>query len=309
MQHIIRLQNKAKFGLISLTALFAAINLFLTLTLTVPAAASSRSIKRVVRAHTLEGAAREIELYSGYHALVIGCAAYNNGWEPLPNPVKDARKVAAALKKIGFTVKLIKNPDAAALRLALNGLVSGAGEDVHRAILVYFAGHGHTLTKADGKKLGYIVPADAPDPDKDKAGFINRAMSMRDIEEISMLIPARHVLMAFDSCFSGSVFRAARGKPSKYIREQIAYPVRAFITAGNEDEKVSDDSVFKTCFIQGLTDRYADLNKDGYVTGQELGLYLREEVVNYTDGAQHPKYGKIKNPELDKGDFVFLASS
>jgi hypothetical protein len=38
------------------------------------------------------------------------------------------------------------------------------------------------LVKADGKKPGYIVPVDAPDPDKDKAGFINRAMSMRDIE-------------------------------------------------------------------------------------------------------------------------------
>lgn len=54
------------------------------------------------------------------------------------------------------------------------------------------------------------MPVDAPDPDKDKAGFINRAMSMRDIEEISLLIPARHVLMAFDSCFSGSIFISAK---------------------------------------------------------------------------------------------------
>jgi hypothetical protein len=41
------------------------------------------------------------------------------------------------------------------------------------------------------------------------------------------------------------------------------------------------------------------------VTGVELGEFLQKTVVNYSKGSQHSQYGKIRNPNLDKGDFVF----
>ena len=113
--------------------------------------------------------------------------------------------------------------------------------------------------------------------------------------------------MVFDSCFSGALFTLVRDRPSPYIEEMISHPVRSFITAGDKDEKVPDRSVFKDVFIQGIKDRFADYNKDGYVTGDELGNYLQEKVVNYSNKRQHPQRGKINDPNLDKGDFVFLA--
>ena len=97
-----------------------------------------------------------------------------------------------------------------------------------------------------------------------------------------------------------------RAAPSHYIEEKISEPVREFITAGRENEKVPDRSVFKVVFIQGIKDGYADFNRDGYVTGEELGAYLQEKVINYSRKAQHPQFGKINNPRLDKGDFVFV---
>ncbi len=51
------------------------------------------------------------------------------------------------------------------------------------------------------------------------------------------------------------------------------------------------------------------MNNDSYITGEELGSYLQENVVNYSRKAQHPQFGKINNPKLDKGDFVFLTAS
>jgi hypothetical protein len=42
------------------------------------------------------------------------------------------------------------------------------------------------------------------------------------------------------------------------------------------------------------------------VTALELGEFLQKTVVNYSKNAQHPQYGKIRNPNLDKGDFVFV---
>jgi hypothetical protein len=174
-------------------------------------------------------------------------------------------------------------------------------------VLIWYSGHGHTLEEADGTRLDYIVPTDAPDPNRDEAGFMGKAVDMRQLETVAKRIRSKHVLMVFDSCFSGAIFAMTRAVPSAYIQEKVAKPVRQFVTAGREDEEVPDRSVFKTCFIQGVGEGYADRNKDGYVTGEELGSYLQEKVVNYSNKAQHPQYGKINNPKLDKGDFIFLA--
>ena len=35
-------------------------------------------------------------------------------------------------------------------------------------------------------------------------------------------------------------------------------------------------------------------------------MNLQEKVINYSRKAQHPQFGKINNPKLDKGDFVFV---
>jgi hypothetical protein len=107
------------------------------------------------------------------------------------------------------------------------------------------SGHSQTIEDADGTKLGYLVPVDAPDPDKDLFGFMERAVSMRQIETVSKQIMSKHVLMLFDSCFSGAIFQMVRAKPSPYIQEKVSYPVRQFITAGTENEQVPDKSVFK----------------------------------------------------------------
>ena len=282
--------------LIAVVALFLSTNLC--------EAADTRAIIRV-KARAADGATRDISLYSGYYALVVGCGDYRRGWPRLPNPVKDAREVARLLRSIGWKVDLLEDPDWATLRRGLNAVVVGPGKEKDRAVLFWFSGHGHTLKEAGGKKLGYIVPVDAPNPDRDELGFMEHAISMRAIETIAKRIQARHVIMLFDSCFSGAIFQAVRSKPSPYIEEKVKKSVRQFVTAGTEDEQVPDQSVFKVVFVQAVKDGYADRNKDGYVTGMELGDYLQEQVVNYSRKAQHPQFGKINDPQLDKGDFVF----
>ncbi|MGD8765029.1 MAG: caspase family protein [Desulfobacteraceae bacterium] len=272
-----------------------------------PAYATSRGI--MLKAKTATGTEKEIRLYSGYYALVIGCGDYQRGWPSLPNPVKDAMQVAALLSSMGWTVDVLKNPDGNTFQRTLNKLVAGPGRNRDMAILLWFSGHGHTIEEADGTKLGYLVPVDAPDPNKDLFGFLERAISMRRIETVSKQIRSKHVLMAFDSCFSGAIFQMVRSRPSPYIQEKVSYPVRQFITAGMENEQVPDKSVFKDVFIQGIKEGFADLNKDSYITAQELGAYLQEKVTNYSRRSQHPQFGKINNPKLDKGDFVFVLKS
>ena len=258
-----------------------------------------------VEAKQNDGSTKMLPLYKDYYALVIGCGDYRSGWPSLPNPVPDAKEVAEALKQSGWRVDLLLDPNWAGLRTALNRLITGEGRKKEQAILLWYSGHGHTLTEADGSRLGYIVPVDAPDPQTHELGFMEKSISMRQIETVARRVMAKHMLMVFDSCFSGALFTTTRARPSPFIEEKIARPVRQFITAGNENEQVPDKSVFKTVFLQGIKEGDADRNKDSYVTGQELGAYLQEKVVNYTKKAQHPQYGKINNPKLDKGDFIF----
>jgi len=244
-------------------------------------------------------------LYKDYHALVVGIGDYDY-WPDLRGTVKDAREVAEYLKLAGMKVSLVLNSNSRELKRALNRLIYEIGREKDRAILFFFSGHGETETIATGEKLGYIVPKDCPTITQDYMGFIEKAISMNQIETYALRIRSKHVLMVFDSCFSGSVFASLKGVPTD-ISEKSNRQVRQFITAGNENEQVPDESFFKTCFTQGI-DGEADYNKDGYVTGSELGMYLDTSVVNYSRGAQHPQYGKIRHPALDKGDFVFLKS-
>ena len=246
---------------------------------------------------------QSLYLYKEYYALVVGVSDYQK-WPKLPNAANDAKEVASKLEGLGFAVKILLDPTSREMKTALNKMVYNMGKEKDRALLFYYAGHGETETLADKTKMGYIIPKDCPLLKKDPLGFVDRAISMRDIESASLRIRSKHVIMLFDSCFSGSLFTLVRAAPDD-ITEKSVYPVRQYITAGREDEQVPDRSMFKRCLLIGLGGD-ADLTGDGYITGSELGMYLSDNVVNYTKRGQHPQYGKINNPDLDRGDFIFV---
>ncbi len=279
-------------------------NLFVTLLLlgSLVPASSILATTRGISVVSKKG--QSLYFYKDYHALVVGVGEYTMGWPNLPGAEKDAREVATSLKELGFTVKLILNPTSNKLKSTLNAMAFGMGRHKNRALLLYYAGHGETLELADGTALGHIIPTDCPLKNRDPRGFDDKAVSMRDIEDVALKVKSKHFLMVFDSCFSGSLFNLVRAAPVD-ISEKSARPVRQFITAGEAGEQVPDRSVFKIVFLDGIMGD-ADLNKDDYVTGSELGMHLQHEVVNYTRGGQHPQYGKINNPKLDKGDFIFV---
>ncbi len=243
-------------------------------------------------------------LYSGRYALVIGISDYTGGWPKLPNAVQDAQAVGDLFSSLGFEVTRLMNPGESQLTQGLKDFIFGSGQNPDNCVVVFFAGHGHTEKMSYGADMGYIVPRDSPLPEKDKAGFMQKAIDMQTIDVYARRIQAKHALFLFDSCFSGAIFDMVRAIPAA-IGNKTANPVRQFITAGGADESVPDRSIFKEQLIEGLRGE-ADLNGDGYVTGTELGEFLQEKIVNYSRDGQHPQYGKIRDPKLDKGDFVFV---
>jgi hypothetical protein len=85
----------------------------------------------------------------------------------------------------------------------------------------------------------------------------------------------------------------------------VDIPVAILYSAGRTNEPVPDRNIFKQAFLDVLEGKDKKPIPDGYLTGEELGLYLKNKVPEY-NARQHPQYGRIKDIELDKGDFVFV---
>lgn len=262
-----------------------------------------RGLSRVeVRAH--DGAS--MGAYQGSYALVIANSEYKNGWNQLPWVPSEASQLAETLRNdLGFNeVFVLNNASSASLKEKMSAFIATYGMKPEHRLLVFFSGHGYSRNK---NTKGYIVPVDAPLPDANQAGFIEKAISMDQVAAWAREIEARHALFVFDSCFSGTVF-AARGSSSTphYIDQLTMTPVRQFITAGDKGE-VPAQSLFTPAFVKGLKNGAADSDHDGYVTGTELGLYLRHEISARPElnRGQVPQFGTLPNPEYSQGDFVF----
>ncbi len=245
-------------------------------------------------------------LYKNSYALIIGVSNYTNGWPQLPGVVNDVEVVNNILDKQQFKCTKVMDTDNNQLRKAIDDFINNYGYDPDNRLLIYFAGHGHTIKSSYNEEMGYIVPANSPNPNYDRQGFMATALNMQEIEVYAKKIQSKHALFLFDACFSGSIFSLTRAIPEN-ITYKTTKPVRQFITSGSAEETVPDKSIFRDEFASALKGE-ADMNNDGYITGSELGEFLQEKVVNYSHGSQHPQYGKIRNPNLDKGDFVFITN-
>jgi hypothetical protein len=267
-----------------------------------PILAQDRGIVRVPAPIGPQGQMRD--LYSGSHALLVGVSRYQDSaaWGSLDSVDSELQSLETALKLQGFdTIQRVDNPTGIELRRAVENFIGGYGYDAGHRLFFFFAGHGHTL---DNGERGFFVPRDAPDPARDESGFRRVALSMQQIALWAQEITARHALFAFDSCFSGSIFRTRERQLPQRIGATTAQPVREFLSAGGAGEPVPARSVFTPVLVRALNGE-ADLDGDGFVTGTELGNYVQREVIEYRTG-QTPQFGKIRDLRLDRGDIVFL---
>ena len=243
------------------------------------------------------------ELYAGSYALLVGVSRYDmpSAWAPLETIPQELDALAKTLRQVGFEqVEQVLNPTHLELQQAVQKFMRSYGYRADTRLLFFFAGHGYSL---DNGTRGYFVPKDAPDPVKDESGFRATALSMQQVSTWAGELVARHVLFAFDSCFSGTIFRTRNRMQPSRITALTQKPVRQFLSAGGAGETVPAKSVFVPVFTRGMTGA-ADLDKDGYVTGTELFNYVQGEVISYATG-QTPQFGTVRDPRYDEGDFVF----
>jgi len=292
-------QTRLLFGLVLWTGI--------TLCGVVSTHAQTRAIKPVrIEAKTAQNETVSY-IYAESHALVIGVSQYRNGWSNLPGVQEDVEELSSALADNGFAVTVVEDPTLEEMEIAIEDFIFEKGANPDNRLLIYYAGHGHTMTLGYGGEMGYLVPADAPLPKKGRnTAFQRSVMSMQQVEVFAKNTSAKHVLFMFDACFAGSVFLATRAAPA-YIQVYTKEPVRQFITSGSAEQEVPDKSIFRRAFVDALNGK-ADYDKDGYLTGSELGSYIQKRTAEDWKGNLTPQYGKLQDPNLNKGDFVFELS-
>ncbi|GDY14925.1 hypothetical protein LBMAG53_38030 [Planctomycetota bacterium] len=251
------------------------------------------------------GSKAELVRYGRSRALVIGCSRYQH-LPALKGVANDLPLVQAALERHGFVVTPLLDPTGETLEKTVKTFIGREGAVADARLVIYYAGHGTTLPDGD-EQQGYLCPVDVPSPAEDLAGFREKAVYLPDFINRAQQAASRHVLMAFDSCFSGSLF-AGRAVPSAYVLRMAQDPVRLFITSGSAQEQVPDASVFRRAFIEGI-DGAADRDGDGYVLGNELFSYVQKRVIDAGDARnqrQTPQYRPMPKGGQSVGDLVFV---
>lgn len=249
-----------------------------------------------------------MQLYTGSYALVVGLSEYTNGWDDLTQIPQELEQVRRALEIHGFEVVVkLDLPTKKDLEMAFLDFRDAYGFDPGNRLLVYFAGHGYS---SDNSTVGHLVASNAPLPETIDGypgeEFLRNSLQISQMMEWAGQMTVKHALFLFDSCFSGIIFKS-RGTLARSGRKlnlkQISQPVRQFITSGSANELVPAKSVFVQMLIEALTTDIADFSRDGYLTGQELGFYLKNEVPRFSN--QSPQTGTHSSWEYSRGDFVF----
>ena len=231
-----------------------------------------------------------------FYALVIGI----NNYATLPKlrtAVGDAKAVGQILSdEYGYNVTVLIDPTRDAVLEAFDLLAERLGKTDN--LLIYYAGHGWF---DDVSNRGYWLPADA------REDRHSRWLSNAEITDTLSRINANHVMVVADSCYSGSLMRAAPIglRDSDYLRRITEKRARVSLTSGGL-EPVSDGtsgghSPFAAAFMQSLNDNH------GIIDSVQLFSMLRRLVM--LKSSQTPELGEIREAGHDGGDFVFMRTS
>jgi uncharacterized caspase-like protein len=245
-------------------------------------------------------------IYDRSHALVIGINNYSDV-PPLAYAVSDAKAVADILKlRFGFpddNVVLLLNQDATKSSILKAYMrLTGAGTGINDRVLVFFAGHGHTLRSKRGD-VGYLVPSDGNPED------LGSLVRWDELTRNADLIEAKHVFFAVDACYGGlAIMRKLSPGSTRFLKDMLLRTSRQVLTAGKADEPVSDSggplpdhSVFTGHFLEALGGKGMD--SEGLITANGVMAYVYQMVPRDRDSHQTPHFGYLDGD----GDMILLA--
>ena len=252
------------------------------------------------------------DIYDKSYALIIGIDKYQNV-QKLNYAVDDAESIKEILNNSfhfpSDNISILINEEATKQNIlkSFSEITKNAKEKDR--VLVFFAGHGETMDLPGGGEKGYLIPVEG-----DAEELYLTSIPMDELREIALMSEAKHMLYLVDACYGGIAAVGSRGlEPQKtpdFINKVTKFQSRQVITAGGRGEKVIEKpewghSAFTLNLIRGLKDGAADYNADGFITANELGMFLSDKVSTDSENQQTPQYGRMTSQE---GESIFVYS-
>jgi len=251
-------------------------------------------------------------IYDNSWALVIGIDKYQNV-KKLNYAVDDAESIKEILEDSfhfpSDNISILINEEATKQNILKSFSEITKNAKSNDRVLVFFAGHGDTMDLPGGGEKGYLIPVEG-----DAEELYLTSIPMDELREIALMSEAKHMLYLVDACYGGIAAVGSRGlEPQKtpdFINKVTKFQSRQVISAGGRGEKVIEKpewghSAFTLNLIRGLKDGAADYNADGFITANELGMFLSDKVSTDSENQQTPQYGRMTSQE---GEFVFIYS-
>ena len=252
------------------------------------------------------------DIYDNSWALIIGIDKYESV-RKLNYAVKDAESIQnILLNTFGFSsenITLLTNEQANKQNILKSFSDITKNANANDRVIIFFAGHGETMDLPEGGEMGYLLPVDG-----DREDLYLSSIGMDELKKLSLMLKAKHVLYLIDACYGGIAAIGSRGLEPEttpnYIEKITKDKSRQVITAGGKGEQVIEKSewghsAFSLNLKRGLKEGRADLNSDGYITANELALFLSEKVTIDSENQQTPQFGRMTSQE---GEFVFIYS-
>lgn len=229
------------------------------------------------------------------HLFVVGINAYKQLGK-LGNAVRDAQAFRdLLLDRYRFEKEHIYELyDEQATRQNIMGGLRDLIEKIKPkdSLIIYFSGHGHYDPVF---KEGYWVPVGA------NYDVVDDYIPYNFLQQVARAVPARHLLMIVDSCYSGAVLVRERD----IVKERLERDPSRWIIASGRNEVVPDSDLMEekhSPFAKQLLDLLRDYSQDGLTT---LGLVDRlTENVSY-NSKQTPIGQALHGVGHKGGQFIF----
>ncbi|KQC00387.1 caspase family protein [Pedobacter sp. Hv1] len=229
--------------------------------------------------------------------LIIGIDEYQGGmYRSLSNAKRDVERFSKVLEeKYGFIPAQKPLYDSDATNQNITEALIDLSISCHKddSVIIYFAGHG--LQHPTSKK-GCWIPYDGEDGQRT---FIFNSTVLDYIEAI----PARHIMLISDSCFSGTFITRRRGLGIILTPEELEKRNSRWLFVSGEETAVSDGIAGEGSPFGIALCQFLEENTSPVLTAAQLFDAVIRMVANKHD--QQPQAEYLPCPSHDDGQMVF----
>lgn len=260
--------------------------------------------------------------YEHIWAILVGVNDYkeDSTYPDLSNPLNDVQDIESVLKdKCGLSPNNIqKYTDSQATKNNIKNGISQLSEKVTSEDLVifFFSGHGGFLYQdfppvdEIDREDEYIAPYDS----RIESGNFLNTISDDELQSWFDRVNSCNTVIILDSCHSGGITKslvkenadqtATLNEVKKNRTRDISRDINSYkylVLMASDDMETSSDGgdlnngLFTYYYVEGLSTKSADTNKDSWISFEEAFYYAKPLVNDYPDR-------NVQTPQIFDGD-------